>query len=121
PSLSNVDTRRVRYINGKYLAVRDEGYFCVSEDGEEWEETRFVTATNARLRDVAYGDGKYIIGGGATTSISSKPILFISEDLEEWVPLHVYDKPWTDSIAVRGIAWGPPGFVVVGGDGKVAF
>src|SRR5690606_17601249 len=36
PSLSNVDTRRVRYINGKYLAVRDNGYLGMSENGEQW-------------------------------------------------------------------------------------
>src|SRR5690606_17790253 len=84
PSLSNVDTRRVRYINGKYLAVRDNGYFCVSEDGEEWEQTRIISTTSGALHDIAYGNGKYIIGGGT----SSSRYLFISDDLEEWVPLH---------------------------------
>src|SRR5690606_25938301 len=46
--------------------------------------------------------------------------LFISEDLEEWVPLHVDGKPWTGRPAM-GVVWGPPGFVVVGGGGKIAF
>src|SRR5690606_8151416 len=121
PSLSDVDTRRVRYINGKYLAVRDDGYFSVSEDGENWEETKIVTTTDVILYDIAYGNGKYIIGGASSSSIAPNPYLFISEDLEEWVPLHVDDKPWTDSRPVRGVAWGPPGFVVVGAGGKIAF
>src|SRR5690606_24973487 len=120
PSLSNVDTRRVRYINGKYLAVRDNGYLGMSENGEQWEETRIVTTTDGVLHDIAYGNGKYIIGGASSSSSTANPYLFISENLEEWVPLHGGGRPWTGRPAM-GVAWGPPGFVVVGFGGKIAF
>src|SRR5690606_39111027 len=70
---------------------------------------------------IAYGNGKYIIGGATSSSSSGNPYLFISEDLKEWVPLHVDGKPWTGSVPVRGVAWGPPGFVAVGSSGKIAF
>src|SRR5690606_24865503 len=94
----------------------------MSEDGERWEETRIVTTTDGALHDIAYGNGKYIIVGRESSVINNtRPYLFISEDLEEWVPLHVDGKPWTVRRAPMGVAWGPPGFVVVGVDGKIAF
>ena len=69
PSTALHEMIRVRFLNGRFIAVGHHGAMAFSDDGETWSFTGLNT--NADLIDVAYGNGTYlVIGFGGLTYTS---------------------------------------------------
>jgi hypothetical protein len=56
----------VAYADGTYVAVGDGGVVVTSTDGENWTEQ--VSLGSDTLRDVAYGNGRFVTVGGYDTA-----------------------------------------------------
>ena len=75
PADTDLPLRRVRFLNGNFIAVGGGGAILTSPDGVSW--TRRTSGQTAELRDIAYGNGRYVVAGFGGTLLSST-------DLASW-------------------------------------
>jgi hypothetical protein len=59
----------VSFVNGAFVAVGDGGLVMSSVDGLNWE--RHVTPTDVNLRDITYGQGRFLIVGNNRVILES--------------------------------------------------
>lgn len=96
----------VSFGAGRFVALGHLGTIIVSEDGSVWR-VAYVHANRAFLRDLVWGGGRFVAVGIYGTTLAS-------EDGLNWVrtaspPTQSWDK----------VAYGPPGFVVIGGSATI--
>lgn len=76
----------VKFCNGQFVAVGDNGVILISTDGENWKNVEISPFINGFFSDVTYFNGKYIITGGKNrvcTSIKDgiySPLIVITAD-----------------------------------------
>ena len=64
---------KLKYLNGNYIALLENFYVSFSSDGVSWSTFEIYDSSNAAmLRDVNFGNGRYVITTGTTTIWSSK-------------------------------------------------
>jgi len=66
----NSDIKRIKFLNGMFVAVGPEGRIYTSVDGAEW--TRRTAPTPQNLYGVTYAAGKYLAVGGQGVIIESQ-------------------------------------------------
>lgn len=72
------DTRGLHYLNGRFVTVGNSGGIASSTDGGLTWETHDV-GTDARLADIAFANGVYVVGGFSDD-------FYTSPDLTNWTP-----------------------------------
>jgi hypothetical protein len=61
---NGVNIWRIRCLNGKFFAVGYGRKIAYSEDGKEWASFTAIGSGSDLIRDIAYGEGKFITVGG---------------------------------------------------------
>jgi hypothetical protein len=67
--------KAIAWLNGKWIAVGNDGYIITSSDGIDW--TQATVNLNATINSVAYGDDKFV-------AVGSQGSLWISDDGIDW-------------------------------------
>lgn len=66
---------KVKYLNNNFVALCSDFYVSFSSDGINWSTFKIYDSSNASmLRDVNFGNGRYVITTGTTTIWSSKTL-----------------------------------------------
>jgi len=67
-STLRINSPKIVYGNGKFLAIGEQNKIAYSTDGQSWVDVSnppFITDSNPDyINDIAYGDGKFIVVGG---------------------------------------------------------
>jgi hypothetical protein len=105
PTKSLRDMNRIRFVDGRFLAVGPGGAFATSEDGVNW--TRSGVPTVLDLYDVAYGNGVYVVVGDSSAR-------FWSTNGVDWVANPAAPGP------VAGVVFGNGKFVSIHFNGGVS-
>jgi hypothetical protein len=100
PADTDFPWRRVRFLNGNFIAVGGSGKILTSPDGTTW--TARNSGVTTELRDVAYGDGRYVVAGFGGTLLSST-------DLVTWEKFNS-----GNANNLYGVAFGNGTFLAVG-------
>lgn len=102
-SLPNQDLRAVEFLNGAFITVGLRGALYTSPDGTNW--TQRSSGTSANLHSAAYGNGRWMVGGGDT-----RGLLLSSTDGVAWKEIEVpSDAP------IRSLTYGNGKFVATAG------
>lgn len=88
----SVSIRRVRFVNGMFIALGDNGFLATSVSGSTWT-VRQIFATGQSLRDVTFGAGTYVV-------VAEGNVVATSTNLTAWT---VYTNPFGTS-QLNGIA-----------------
>lgn len=91
PKLGDQWFLRIRYLNGRFVAVGRSGSIAYSEDGETWVLAR--TPSRQDIADVAYANGFYLAVGN---------VVLRSRDLETWESVDVPGVLGFTSVASNG-------------------
>lgn len=75
--------RDVKYIDGNFYAVGDEGLILTSTDASTWLPVASGIGSNLNLNSIAYGNGQYVIVGAASNS--TQATILTSTDGSSWV------------------------------------
>ena len=59
--------KKIRFYNGKFIAIMTKGYVYTSVDGITWD--KLTTNTTVDLVDIAYGDGRFVIVGATKNTL----------------------------------------------------
>jgi hypothetical protein len=100
PADTDLPFRRVRFVNGNFIAVGVGGAILTSPDGVTW--TRKTSGVTSELRDIAYGNDRYVIVGFDGTLLSST-------DLATWEKFNS-----GNGANLHGVAFGNNMFVAIG-------
>lgn len=65
--------QKIRYLQGRYIALGLAGALYTSTDAETW--THRPTGTSARLFDITYGNGRYVIAANGGKLITSTDLI----------------------------------------------
>lgn len=76
---------RITYGNGVYIAVGDGGSLITSNDGYKW--TTVTTNTTTSLRDIVYGNGKFVYVGGDQGTFESLCVLKYAEFIDTTITI----------------------------------
>ena len=100
--------------NDKFVAVSSSG-IAYSADGINW--TVVENALSFPASGVAYGNGKFVAGGGGTTRT---PFIAYSTDGINWITANdvtsIFEYPGYFDSPINDICWGGDKFVAVGYD-----
>ena len=99
--------RSVKHLNGSFIAVGEAGMIALSGDAQEWAITRLQSD---RWQAVAFGAGKYCVGGGFGTN----PPVAVSTNGTNWLLARTGLPD-----AINDMAYGAGRFVAVGGGSLV--
>ena len=102
-----VELMQIRYLNGFFVALGEEGYIYISDDGENWERSFVWLGT--RFEDVAYGNGVFVIVDPGYT-------ISVSDDLFHWSSSYIF---WGPDRRPSNIGFGNGLFVLVGSSGMI--
>jgi uncharacterized delta-60 repeat protein len=105
PAKSLRDMNRIRFVDGRFLAVGTGGAFATSDDGVNWNRSGVPTVLD--LYDVAYGNGHYVVVGDSSAR-------FWSTNGVDWVSNPAGPGP------VAGVAFGNGKFVSIHFSGGVS-
>src|ERR1041385_2381145 len=106
PTAATPRLSRVKYVNGRYIAVGNSETITTSTDGVDWQIAH-TNAAGVNLFDIAYGNGAYVAVGYNSIAVYSK-------DLKIWSPLD-FPKGYT----LLSIAYGNGIFLTVANSGKL--
>jgi hypothetical protein len=104
---------RTRQVNGTYIATGKNGLLLTSVDAQTW--TRRTFPSTQTTFDVAFGGGKYVVAGTATSGVDKG--LFVSSDGINWSPIVSTSLGTT---TWKGVTYGAGKFVAVGENGQIA-
>lgn len=79
PQMSGYTLKRVKFLNGNFIAVGNRDTILSSTDGVDWQ-TRHTDPAGTLLWDITYGNGTYVAVGYNSEALFSK-------DLKTWTPL----------------------------------
>jgi hypothetical protein len=100
PADTDFPWRKVRFLNGNFIAVGGSGKILTSPDGTTW--TARNSGVTTELRDVAYGEGRYVVAGFGGVILSSS-------DLITWEKFNS-----GNALNLYGVAFGNGTFLAVG-------
>ena len=90
----------VAYGGGKFVAAGDSGAIWTSSDGETWSDKSRAGADHSTMfTSVAFGDGRFVVGGRASTGQLGGVSIFTSADGGE---------DWSDESVNQSSSWLTP-------------
>lgn len=98
--------RKIRFLNGRFIAVGVRGTIYVSTDGLNWSKKE--TPSPVRLVDVSFGKNLYVAIGEAA-------VILVSTDANVW-KVSPFGGHWS---ALRSISFGGNKFLITGPKGAV--
>ncbi|TBU77089.1 hypothetical protein DNK10_06080 [Pseudomonas daroniae] len=107
---SSSDILAMKLCNGQLFIVGEDGKMAYSASGLTWTAVADTSFGETVIRDIAYGDGKYVaVGDGGKTAVSDDGINWIQQT-------NTFEG--TD---IRSVSYGNGTFVAVGAGGKIAY
>lgn len=91
---------KLKYLNGQFIVLNtlssDVKEIACSDRGQMWK--RYERDIEMYIqRDITYGNGKYVLVGGAAVQ-KSKPIVMVSDDLQNWTVAMSGERMYADSL-----------------------
>jgi hypothetical protein len=91
------------------IMVGSDGVILASEDGRAWQQRRSGVA--AHLRDVAWGDGRFVaVGWDEGTGRARPAVVLVSRDGSQWTRFAAPGE------GLRRVRWSGDGWLAVGGE-----
>lgn len=108
-----------RYVNVGYNFTSNIEYITYSDDGFTWNPIA-SPMINEALRDIAYGNGKFVAVAGSANGTTGGPVIVISSDgINGWT--RVYSPVTTSGSALYSIIFANGIFVAVGNEYSVNY
>jgi hypothetical protein len=114
PVTSQNPPNRLKFLNGQFMTVGDNGAIRTSGTGSTW--TTRTSGTTRNLYDVDYGNGTYAIAGGFNSQLGSGTLL-TSTDAATWTLADLTAVAPTQNL--YGMAFGNGRFVAAGSLGAL--
>jgi hypothetical protein len=109
---STAGIRSIVYGNNRFVAGGNGGRIAYSADGTSWTAVAVDNRINI-FWAIAYGNGRFVIGGGGKTMYSADGV--------SWTEIYSADYLTFGGSDIKAIAYGYGRFVFVGEDGKMAY
>jgi hypothetical protein len=108
----------VKFANGQFLAVGDNGNIFSSVDGTNWNNRSIPTAASFSFNSVAYGNGLYVAGGTiAANSPDGITWTVCASNLPATLTRIVYGRGLFVATAYSGGGYNPGGKILTSPDG----
>ncbi len=98
----------VRYLNNSFVSVGENGVVAISSNGTDWAVS-YCGSNNPSLRDVAYGNGIYIVSGN-----ESYGVIYSSSNGVDWNNEFI-----TNNVYFSGATFGNNLFMIAGTQGTI--